>query len=218
MIDLHRAFLGSENVLTVCDSETSKMTELASPNLLWRESLNLDYSERVIATLGPAGTSSEFAARHLTDKVKLFDSYELAEEYAHGNPREVAFLVANAYQNVNQFYISRRTKPVTAFFLDTPPYVLATKDVGLEQFTGVIRVSSHRAPSHLIRALIPGTPFTLVETSSTSEAARMVFDAEADACLTTRVACEKRNLKIIKNSGCIPMLWTIFESNQKSES
>ncbi|MCC4113751.1 hypothetical protein LLG90_00135 [Aromatoleum toluclasticum] len=194
------------------------MSALACPKFLQRELRDLDYRATVIATLGPSGTSSEFAARHLTDRVELFDSYEFAEEYVLCNPRKAAFLVANAYQHVNQFYISRKSEPVAAFFLDTPPYVLATRGVGIEQLPEPVRISSHRAPAHLIRALLPDTSFILVETYSTGEAARMVADAEAGACLTTRLACERNKLTILQNSGTIPMLWTIFASSEKSES
>jgi len=190
------------------------MTVFSSPQFLWRGPRTLDYATTTIATLGPSGTSSEFAARHLTPRVELFNSYERAEEYALSFPRKAAFLVANAYQHVNQFYISCKAKPVAAFFLDTPPYVLATRGIGIDQLPKPVRISSHRAPAHLVGTLLQGASFTLVEAYSTSEAARMVADAEADACLTTQLACDRENLQVQKTSGTIPMLWTLFASSE----
>lgn len=193
------------------------MTVSPSPQFLWRGSRTFDYAQIIIATLGPSGTSSEFAAHHLTESVELFDSYEHAEEYALNHPKKAAFLVANAYQHVNQFYISRKAKPVAAFFLDTPPYVLATRGMSINELPKNTRISSHRAPAHLVEALLQGASFTLVDAYSTSEAARMVADAETDVCLTTQLACDKRNLKVQLTSGTIPMLWTLFASSERYE-
>lgn len=164
----------------------------------------------LIATLGPSGTSSEFVARRLSENITLFPSYEQAEESLHSGKQETVLLVANAYQFINRFYISTRTAPVAAFFCDTPPYVLASKAHQLQDIPHRPRISSHRAPAHLIDHILDGSEFTFVEANSTSAAARTAAECAVDACITTRVACEKEGLNQLYESGEIPMLWTIF--------
>lgn len=169
-----------------------------------------DYQSTFIATLGPPGTSSEFVARHLSDNLILFPSYEQAEEHLHSSRQETVLLVANAYQYINKFYISAKTKPVAAFFCDTPSYVLASRLGRFQDIPRKPRISSHRAPAHLIEEILDGSEFTFVEANSTSEAARMAAESAVDACITTRVACEKEGLTQLYESGVIPMLWTVF--------
>lgn len=178
--------------------------------ILSRAEYRSDYQSALIATLGPSGTSSEFVAGQLSENIALFPSYELAEEHIHIIENEAVFLVANAYQNINRFYISERTKPVAAFFCDTPTYVLASRVTRFQDLARQPRISSHRAPAHLIERILANSEFTLVETDSTSVAARMAAESAVDACITTRVACEKEGLNILYESGTIPMLWTIF--------
>jgi hypothetical protein len=82
--------------------------------------------DEVISTLGPAGTSSEAAARYLagtlghTDKpvaVALFRSYEEAWT-ALREKRASRLLVANAYQGISKFYMDRSLGREPAILLD----------------------------------------------------------------------------------------------------
>jgi len=188
----------------VCSGETQLL------QFIIRHDESFDCCRKVIATLGPSGTSSEFAAKHLTDDVQLFNSYEKAEEFVIKSKGSAAFLVANAYQDVNKFYISRKSKPIAAFFLDTPSYVLATKHGAINLRSTPMRVASHRAPAHLISKLIPNCDHIIIEVFSTGEAARLAMAGEVDACLTTQLACEKNGLIKMVDTGVIPMLWTVF--------
>ncbi|WP_253445306.1 hypothetical protein [Halomonas sp. Y3] len=170
-----------------------------------------------IVTLGPPGTSSEHAAKKIIkgnqSRIKLFSTYEAAEQHMLANPEATGLLVANAYQHINRFYISSRNIPVAAFFIPTPPYLLASK--ASVQHQDKIRISSHKAPSHLIGKLLEGREHELVEAHSTSQAARMVTIGDVDACLTTRPACEAENLVPISKTFIIPMLWTLFLSKEE---
>ncbi|MFM0324087.1 hypothetical protein [Caballeronia glebae] len=178
--------------------------------ILTRNEFQSDFQHVVVATLGPAGTSSEYVGHRISRDVELFPTYEQAEACTHRQDREAVLLVANAYQYINRFYISTRTKPVAAFFCDTPSYVLASKAVRLEDIPSRPRISSHRAPAHLLEQIFPQPQFTFVEADSTSAAARMAAESVVDACITTKIACDREGLNTLYNSGTIPMLWTIF--------
>lgn len=169
---------------------------------------------QVVATLGPEGTSSQKAAEHLTcflpAKIELFPTYEMAAASLDDDPYNRALLTANAYSNINLFYISEKFIPVTAFFFDTPSYVLAAREPEVSK-RPQIRVASHPAPSHMVSRLIKSEHYQLVETTSTHEAARQTAFGDVDACLTTEVAASIYNLKIIGVvMETIPMLWTVF--------
>lgn len=170
-----------------------------------------------IVTLGPPGTSSEHAAKKITrgsqSRIKLFSTYEEAEQSMLANPVATGLLVANAYQHINKFYISTKINPVAAFFIPTPPYLLASKSN--IQHQNKIRISSHAAPSHLIGNFLGTQEYELVEAHSTSQAARMVTIGEVDACLTTKLACEAESLIPISKTYMIPMLWTLFLSKEE---
>lgn len=80
---------------------------------------------RKLATLGPSRTSSYAAARHFAQDypadIALFPTYEEAADAVRAAPGESALIVANAYANINRFYISDVLHPIGAFFKDTRP-------------------------------------------------------------------------------------------------
>lgn len=186
------------------------MKTVTSPQFVSRVDDERDYSSCLIATLGPAGTSSEFAARHISDNVVLFESYELAARKVLDNPANSLLLVANAYQKINHFYISRNCRPATAFFLDTPPYVLASKTGLMPSLSDELRIATHAAPAHILATILPHIFYKTVETASTSRAAEITAAGETELCLTTLPACLENQLSPIIVAGPIPMLWTIF--------
>jgi hypothetical protein len=178
---------------------------------------NLD-RYNLIATLGPTGTSSEntafFFSQKLRNKpdVKLFNTYEDAENFVLCSEGSL-MLVANAYKRINEFYISNRTKPLLSFFFDTPPYGIATKPgINLLELARKrpLQIASHHAPQHLIAGLLPGHRFEVFDAASTSLAAEMTSKGEVDACLTTKIACQKEGLEFQSTEVNIHMLWTAF--------
>jgi len=173
-----------------------------------------------VATLGPAGTSSEASARHLLDwavealracsgPIQLLPTYEQAMECVLTG-RATHLLVANAYREINDFYMDPRLKIAAAYRFNTPNYGLA-KCRGT-QISSQIGVATHPSPIPLIEELLPigVTVSVVVPMSSTSAAAAAVAGREVDVALTTDVAAEIYDLEFISRTRPIEMLWTAF--------
>ena len=172
-----------------------------------------------VATLGPAGTSSEGAANYLVEKLKkelglpgkvtLYESFESAAD-AVLTGRESATLVANAYANIHRTYMEPRLKLAGAFIRNTPPYGIAAADkvpIPLE-----VRITTHPAPLPLIQELLPPA-FLLKEiiaVSSTSEAARRVAERKVDLALTNESSALQYHLRFVSSTRPIEMLWSVF--------
>lgn len=173
-----------------------------------------DTETRRFATLGPRGTSSRHAAEWLASRhparIDLFDTYEKAAQAVAADPDDTALIVANAYAQINRFYISHDLFPVGAFFHDTPAYVIAAvSDVVLDRPT--LRVATHPAPSHLIRGAIDHPDIQIINTDSTHLAAVQTVLEQCDACMTTQVAADTLGLETLTVAfPAIPMLWTVF--------
>lgn len=176
---------------------------------------------RVIATLGPAGTSSEMAGKDLAarlgdDVVTLHPSYEDACAAVLAG-RASRLLVANAYHGVSEFYMDQRLALEQAFVFDTPLYGLACRrDEPLPLSCGVV---THPAPKALIRQLLPPgyRVSTVAMTQSTSAAAAKVANGSADLALTTRPAANRHGLQLISPARPIRMLWSVFVRMPESE-
>jgi prephenate dehydratase len=176
-----------------------------------------------IATLGPAGTSSEAAARHVWDRfgppeaatdarrIVLLDTYEdcLGALRRHEQTMSV---VANAYAGVSEFYMSPEVYLWGAFVHDTPPYGIASATPGVP--SGAVRLVTHPAPAPLIRQLLPRAVDRLdvAFASSTSSAAREVRAGRADLALTTECAAALYGLHFVTPTRTIRMLWSVFRS------
>jgi hypothetical protein len=176
-----------------------------------------------IATLGPAGTSSEHAARTFLGNVgngdsrcELFESYEEAARTVESGKNDL-LLVANAYGNINQFYISHTLCLTTFFVHDTPPYGLARRrdrsPLGAE---APLVVATHPAPAHFLPWLMKTSGLegqtTVRLVSSTSEAARLVAEGCVDACVTNDDARSRHQLEFLSRTWPIQMLWSVFKN------
>jgi hypothetical protein len=175
---------------------------------------NTDVSSRKFATLGPNGTSSRHAAEklalHHPAQIELFDTYEKAAQTVIDNPENAALIVANAYAQINRFYISHDFCPVGAFFNDTPAYVVASTSAEVLDRPSLC-VATHPAPSHLIHGSIDHPDIRVVNADSTHLAAEQTILGQCDACLTTQVAAEIFGLETLSVAlPAIPMLWTVF--------
>ena len=169
-------------------------------------------ASRRVATLGPNGTSSYTAAVHFAktypSSILLFPTYEDAADAVRSAPRDSALVVANAYASINRFYISHALSPIGAFFKDTPAYVVAA-------FDDDVTIASHPAPQHLIAHLAARPNVTILDADSTHQAAALVAEGKARACLTTRIAADLVELKTLDVViQTIPMLWTVFASKE----
>ncbi|MCA7014583.1 bacilysin biosynthesis protein BacA [Dickeya dadantii] len=174
-----------------------------------------------VFTLGPAGTSSESASRYFghwmeskyegsTHQVYLNDTYEEAREQL--NQSNGLLIVANAYPQINDFYMDLRLKLTGTFVFDTPLYGLAIKETLPNR---PVIVASHPAPVPLIQELLPDglSVERVVTMSSTSAAAQAVANHEVDMALTTEVAVNLHRLRFISRTRPIHMLWSIFSTS-----
>ncbi|MBI6548330.1 hypothetical protein H8A87_06220 [Xenorhabdus sp. VLS] len=186
-----------------------------------------------IATLGPEGTSSQSAAKHLSNligkplDILLFDTFELAFEYVEKN-ESCILLVANAYQRVDNFYMNENTLLLGSFFYSPPNYylgcntLLALEKKIAEQQT--IKIATHHAPLSRLRGLIESTEDKILGisdahleievTSSTSNGARLVANGDVDCCLANADAIKHYGLTAISQPLHIEMTWVVFSNSQ----
>lgn len=176
-----------------------------------------------IGTLGPEGTSSEQAARLLwrqltpleEPRVRLYDRYELAAEALRNN--EVShFVVANAYRNVNEFYMDTGLALRAVFVMDTPLYGLA-KPSDSKEIPASPTIASHPSPVPLIMQLLPAdyTAGEITIMPSTSAAALAVKEHATDLALTTEIAARAHGLSFISRTRPIRMVWSVFTRDEQ---
>jgi len=173
------------------------------------------HESTAIATLGPEGTSSEQAARAMASHVHgdtrclLFATYEEAAQAVIDKQADY-LVVANAYHSINRFYISDQLVVAGVFPKATPPYGVAVR-LGTRLGSQAITLASHPAPAHLIKRWFdPARQPQLLHVDSTSAAARLVADGQADACITTDLARQQHGLAFITDTLRIRMIWSIF--------
>ncbi|UTH75623.1 hypothetical protein [Chromobacterium sp. IIBBL 290-4] len=171
-----------------------------------------------VYTLGPAGTSSEYASQFFhnwmkeryarnADEIHLNASYELARSKIKDN--KGLLVVANAYAKINDFYMDASLKLLASFLYDTPLYgLVANKELPARPLT----IATHPAPTPLIEELLPvGLSIgSIVEKSSTSAAAQAVVEGEVDMALTTEIAAKLHGLAFVSRTRPIHMLWSVF--------
>lgn len=174
-----------------------------------------------IHTLGPEGTSSEYASQFFNDWMRdnysqSFHNIELNQTYeeARDNIKNIQglLIVANAYPQINNFYMDTGLKLIATFLYDTPLYGLVTNK---ELPNRPLVIASHPAPVPLISELLPSSLVIekVIEMPSTSRAAQAVLLKEADIALTTEIAARLHKLNFISSTRRIQMLWSVFTSN-----
>ncbi|WP_426577795.1 prephenate dehydratase domain-containing protein [Xenorhabdus stockiae] len=186
-----------------------------------------------IATLGPEGTSSQSAAKYLTNLIGkpldtlLFDTFELAFEYVENN-ESCIFLVANAYQRVDNFYMNKNTLLLGSFFYSPPDYYLGCKtSLTLEKKIAekkTIKIATHHAPLSRLQSLIESAEdkisgitdahLEIEITNSTSNGARLVVNGDVDCCLANSDAIKHYGLTAISHPLHIEMTWGVFFNSQ----
>lgn len=189
-------------------------------NNIYNFKINKYNSEFSIHTLGPKGTSSEVAANHLSlwlkkegyceqSNIVLYKTYEVARKQI--TKENSILLVANAYSDINLFYMDYSLILAAVFVLDTPLYGIATKSGKLPKNKEKLLIASHPAPIPLITQLLPnGNIEKIIKKESTSSAALAVLNNEVDAALTTQIAAKNYNLFFSSKTRAIKMLWSAF--------
>lgn len=182
----------------------------------------IDYLEQIdpidIATLGPAGTSSETAAKYilrdLKNKYAKYSLYPTYEEAYHQvvEKAKTLLLVANAYEGIDKIYMSSKLNFLFSFPFETPYYGLAQAEDYQLPKDRTLKIATHHAPSSLIPWFMNGDQidYKPVLVSSTSEAATMVKNKQVDLCVTNTTSAEKYNVKFISRMRPILMQWSLF--------
>jgi len=179
-----------------------------------------------LATLGPAGTSSEYVAGKVLERldiadknIVLFPRYEEAyNDVVAGNSDAV--IVANAYKDISTFYMDPSLELIGTLIEPTPAYGIATRsDFRMESSTmkSPIRIISHHAPIKKLEAYTQdrtspfrGVEFEIIYSDSTSAAAGAVAANRADYCLTNAQAVEHYGLTFVSKTTGIDMVWSLF--------
>lgn len=186
-------------------------------------------SQEGIATLGPAGTSSEQSAQYLRQYLSLswqdrntrqrlsIDLYPRYEDAAEAvlSGTSTMLLVANAYDAASAFYMNPSLAFSGAYCFDTPQYGIACRSGFLP--TGDVSVASHPAPIPIIDQLLAGTgaaPSQIVRMDSTSAAAQSAAAGDVDVALTTKPAAQLHGLTFVTKTRPIRMLWSVFTAAQ----
>ncbi|WP_157087533.1 LysR family transcriptional regulator [Anabaena sp. CA = ATCC 33047] len=175
----------------------------------------------VIGTLGPSGTSSDYAssyivkqleAENLTGEIQLFDSFPDVKTALLQNQIDLA-VVPHAYDSINEFYMEPSFDLGFIFIYPTPVYGLAKKKNTDVTFKGA-RIVTHPAPLPLLSQLLPESEdqseIQVDLSASTSDAAIQVQKGLATLAITNKNAVEAYDLEFISTYGKIPMSWSIF--------
>lgn len=161
---------------------------------------------RYIHTLGPSGTNLQAAAhawftrRGAAGDVVLHASLEAAVEVAPPTG-EHAIAACAVYPDLHTLVFANLTRlcMVDSFIMPTHNMVLAATSTRSPR-----TVSTHPAPAGLVP---PGTDRRLV--LSNSQAAIDCAQGMSDGCITTSVAAQQRGLRIVRDFGPVPMVFTI---------
>jgi hypothetical protein len=163
---------------------------------------------RYVHTLGPTGTNLEAAAhewlhrRGIDGAVELHASLEAALE-AVPDDGEHALAACAVYPELHTLTFSNlhRLHMVDSFIMPTHNMVLASAGADHPR-----DVSTHPAPAQLVP---DGAEPRLV--LSNSQAAIDCAAGKTEGCITTGVAAVRHGLRVLRDFGPVPMVYTIHQ-------
>ncbi|MEV6728050.1 MULTISPECIES: bacilysin biosynthesis protein BacA [unclassified Streptomyces] len=163
---------------------------------------------RYVHTLGPHGTNLEAAAhewlrrRGVTGEVELHASLEEALE-AVPDDGEHALAACAVYPALHTLTFGNlhRLHMVDSFIMPTHSMVLASMGADAP-----LTVSTHPAPVGLVS---PQAEPRLV--LSNSQAAIDCAAGLSEGCITTIVAAERHGMRVLRDFGPVPMVFTIHQ-------
>lgn len=180
-----------------------------------------------IGTLGPSGTSSEFAAKQFASnylatqgflsELSLFNTFEESVVELENGLLDY-IIVPHAYGKINDFYMKPNIDLIQLFRCDTPMYGLAIRKGFLydDELLDSAVIVSHPAPVNLVKYFLnKSSNIELV--NSTSVAAKLVNEGVYDLAITNFAAKEKYNLDFVYQFKNIPMSWSVFGRSQLDE-
>lgn len=180
------------------------------------------YPMEKLGTLGPCGTSSEQSALYFINKhvsksieIVLFDSFDEVLNAINSSRINYA-IVPHAYDHIEQFYINYDLSLFEMYTFDTPVYGLFKRlDKEIPHIN--CQIVSHAAPVHLLPHLlnqmdIKLKSYQIHKVSSTSVAAKQVYDGIADLAITNQIAADLYKLQMLVRYGVIHMGWSVFKT------
>ncbi|MFG2194552.1 bacilysin biosynthesis protein BacA [Streptomyces sp. NPDC048639] len=159
-------------------------------------------------TLGPHGTNLEAAShewlrrRGVEGTVELHSSIETALEAVPDDGRH-ALTVCAVYPALHTLVFGNlhRLHMIDSFVMPTHNMVLATSGTATPA-----TVASHPAPKGLVPA-----DAQVHEVLSNSRAAIDCAEGRFEGCITTIVAAERHGLRVVRDFGPVPMVFTIHQ-------
>ncbi|MET8122544.1 prephenate dehydratase [Micromonospora sp. NPDC005189] len=175
-----------------------------------------------LSTLGPAGTSSDDAARHLTERLtgaghaelrmELHPTFDAVLDSVVGGASAVA-LVPSAYRDATAFHWHPKLRLLFYFAHSTPTYGLAARQGEAPERTP-LRISTMSEVSVLYPELCPpalrGRAVDWVPARSTMDAARTLARGDADLALTNDHGRDAHDLYWLSHRPGAQIVWLLF--------
>ncbi|MFJ5774436.1 hypothetical protein [Streptomyces sp. NPDC093094] len=177
----------------------------------------------VLGTLGPAGTSSDLAARFLAAEhglsVELFDTFDDVLEQLLSRRLELA-LVPSAYAGLTRFHWHRDLRLRAFFPRATPEYgIAAGSGGGLPPGDGPVSVAAmwevRRIYAEVAPAALHGRDVDWVDASSTQHAAEILADGGAQLAVTNAPGVRTYGLRWVATRPGAEILWTLFGRSEE---
>lgn len=169
---------------------------------------------RHLHTLGPHGTNLEAASHEwlrvwgIPGTVELHASIESALEAVPDDGRH-ALTACAVYPALHTLVFGNlhRLRMVDSFVMPTHNMVLASRGAAMPT-----TLASHPAPRSLaLRGLVADDPPKVHEVLSNSQAAIDCVTGKVEGCITTIVAAEQHGLRVLRDFGPVPMVFTIHQ-------
>ncbi|MDI3405796.1 hypothetical protein [Streptomyces cavernicola] len=179
-----------------------------------------------LGTLGPAGTSSDLAARFLAAEhglsVELFTTFDDVLDQLLGGHVEFA-LVPSAYQGITRFHWHRSLRLQAFFAQATPEYgVAAASDEAPARGDGPVTVAAmwevRRVYAEVVPQELRDREVTWVDAASTQHAAEIVAAGGAELAVTNAPGVRVQGLRWLARRPGAEIVWTLFGRAEEAEA
>ncbi|MFF8602367.1 prephenate dehydratase domain-containing protein [Streptomyces sp. NPDC015232] len=169
---------------------------------------------RHLHTLGPHGTNLEAASHEWLRRrgvtggtVTLHASIEEALEAVPDDGRH-ALTACAVYPALHTLVFSNlhRLHMIDSFVMPTHNMVLASRGTDTPAV-----VASHPAPRGLVPGALAPASAEVREVLSNAQAAIDCAEGRVDGCITTIVAAERHGLRVLRDFGPVPMVFTVHQ-------
>lgn len=182
----------------------------------------------VIGTLGPEGTSSEFALRYFISNIESYNSNIKCDVFLATNFNTIYnalndnlikyALVPTAYEKITDFFWNNDFINNLNFIFPTPQYGMVCKNDYRQINDRKVRIACCAAVENTINYLSNGIfkngEFQKVQTNSTTEAIKSLIDGYADLAITNKTSFDiysDKDIKFISKTYNANMVWSVFK-------